>query len=61
MIFYPKKIKISNKIKNKGFTLIEIMVSVSIVLVIMVIVSGSILSIFTANQKSKNLRSVMDN
>ncbi len=53
---FNKKLK-----RNKGFTLIELMVASSIFLVVMLIVSGSIVSIFDANQKSKNLRSVMDN
>ncbi len=47
--------------KEKGFTLIEIMVSVSIFAVIMLIASGSIYSVFDANKKSQSLRSVMDN
>lgn len=37
------------------------MVAVSIFSLIMVIVGGSIISIFDANRKSQNLRSVMDN
>src|SRR3989344_2096511 len=44
-----------------GVTLIEIMVSMSIFIIIMLISSGSILSVFDANNKSKNLRAVMDN
>ncbi len=44
-----------------GFTLIEIMVSVSIFSMVMIIVMGSILSVINANQKSQTLRSVMDN
>ena len=46
---------------QKGFTLIEIMVSVSIFAIILLISSGSIYTIFDANGKSQNLRSVMDN
>lgn len=46
---------------NKGFTLVEIMVAVSIFAVIMVISAGSIVSIFDANKKSQTLRTVMDN
>lgn len=44
-----------------GFTLIEIMVSISIFSVIMLISSGSIFTVFDANRKSQTLRSVMDN
>ena len=53
--------RINTKNKKRGFTLIEIMVAVSVFMVVMVISSGSILSVFNANQKSKTLRSVMDN
>ena len=55
--------KFFDNIKNQtgGFTLIEIMVSVSIFIMVMVIVMGSILSVLNANQKSQSLRSVMDN
>ncbi len=49
------------KIGDKGFTLIEIMVSLSIFMVIILISSGSILSVFDVNRKSNNLQSVMDN
>ncbi len=47
--------------KEKGFTLIELMVSVSIFVLVMVISMGAILSILDANQKSETMRSVMDN
>ena len=47
--------------KLEGFTLVELMVSVSIFSIVMFISLGSILSILDANQKSKTLRSVMDN
>ena len=45
----------------RGFTLVEIMVAVSVFVLVMVISSGAIISVFNANQKSKNLRSAMDN
>ena len=44
-----------------GFTLVELMVSISVFTIIMVISLGSIMTILYANQKSKTLRSVMDN
>ena len=44
-----------------GFTLVELLVSVSLFVVVMVISMGSILSVFDTNEKSKTLRSVMDN
>jgi len=54
--------KINNVFKNlKGFTLIEIMVSVSVFSVIMLLTSSSIYTVFDANRKSQSLRSVMDN
>lgn len=46
---------------NRGFTLIELMVAVSVFSIALVLFLGSILSVFDANQKSKTLRSVMDN
>lgn len=49
------------KEKKRGFTLIEIMVALTIFTLIMTMSLGSILSVFDANQKSKSLRSVMDN
>lgn len=50
-----------NQKRNKGFTLIELMVSVSVFIIVMVISMGSILSVIDANRKSQSLRSVMDN
>lgn len=44
-----------------GFTLVELMVSVSIFSFIMVMSMGAVLSVLTANTKSQTLRSVMDN
>lgn len=53
--------KVYKNKNKKGFTLVEIMVASSIFVVVMLIVSGSIVSVISANQKSNNLRSVMDN
>lgn len=47
--------------RKKGFTLIEIMVSVSLFVVVMVISMGTIVTIVDANRKSQTLRTVMDN
>src|SRR3989344_8196571 len=57
-----RKIK-NEKIKRltKGFSLIEIMVSLSLFIVVIVISMGSILSVLDANRKSQSLRAVMDN
>lgn len=50
-----------NKIKNKGFTLVELMVSISVFTIVMVISMGTIVTVMDANRKSQTLRSVMDN
>ena len=45
---------------SSGFTLIELMVSVSIFMMVMTISMGSILGIFDANRKSRSLKTVMN-
>ena len=45
----------------KGFTLIEVMVSVSIFAMVMLIATGSVFSIVEANKKTHTLKSVMTN
>jgi type II secretory pathway pseudopilin PulG len=47
--------------KEKGFTIIELLTSVSIFIVIMTISMGAILSVFNANRKAEALKTVMDN
>ena len=47
--------------KQKGFTLIELMVAVSIFIVVMTISMGSIISVFDANRKSRSLKTVLNN
>lgn len=46
---------------KSGFTLVELMVSVSIFSLVMVICMGSIITVLDANRKSQNMRAVMDN
>jgi prepilin-type N-terminal cleavage/methylation domain-containing protein len=46
---------------KRGFTLIELMVSVSIFLIIMTISMGALLGVFAANRKFEALKTVMDN
>ena len=46
---------------KKGFTLIELIVAVSVFTMVMVLSTGSILTMLDSNRKSQNLRSVMDN
>lgn len=47
--------------KKKGFTLVELMVSISIFAVVMVASMGSILVMVNSNRKSQAVRSVLDN
>ena len=55
-------INIKEGIKNKkGFTLIEMLVSISIFMSVMVIAMGSLISIINANKKSQAMKSVVDN
>jgi prepilin-type N-terminal cleavage/methylation domain-containing protein len=46
---------------NRAFTLIEVMVSVSIFAVVMLVSTGAIFSIVQANKKTHSLKSVMTN
>ena len=46
---------------KKGFTLIELMVAVSIFIIIMTISMGSIIGIFNVNRKSRTLKTVLNN
>lgn len=52
-----------NKIKkiNKGFTLIEVMIAITLFSVIMIIGSGAVLRTNATYKKTQTLRSVMDN
>lgn len=47
--------------QKKGFTLIEIMVSMSIFIIVMVVATGAVLSAVDANRKAQALGSVMNN
>jgi prepilin-type N-terminal cleavage/methylation domain-containing protein len=47
--------------KEKGFTLIEIMVSLSVFIIIMTVSLGSILSILNSSEKSQTKKTAMDN
>ncbi|HEU5114396.1 MAG TPA: type II secretion system protein [Candidatus Paceibacterota bacterium] len=46
---------------KRGFTLIEVLVSVSIFAMVMLVATGSVFSIVAANKKSHALKSVMTN
>lgn len=51
-----------SKLKTeKGFTLIELMTSISIFVIVMTISMGSILGVFDANRKSRSLKTVISN
>lgn len=47
--------------KTKGFTLIEIMVAVSIFVIVAFIVSSTLLSLIAASRRADKLRSIIDN
>ena len=51
----------SKKYLTGGFTLIELMVSISIFSVVMIIVIGALISLNDANKKAQALRAVVDN
>jgi len=59
LFFKKRSIRQANLVS--GFTLIELMVAVSIFAVVMVISTGSIVSVFDSNRKSQTLRTVIDN
>ena len=50
-----------NNKNEKGFTLIELMVSLTMFIVVMTISMGSILSVFDANRKSKAMKAALTN
>jgi prepilin-type N-terminal cleavage/methylation domain-containing protein len=51
-----------NKFKNKqGFTLVELLVAVSLFVVVTTISIGAILSVFDANKKAQSSKTVVDN
>ena len=50
-----------NKIENRGFTLIELMVSISIFAIVLVMSMGAILTVVDANRKARTLSEVMNN
>lgn len=54
----PESLKLK---ANSGFTLIEIMVAVSIFSIVMLVAIGSVLSIVSANRKAQALNSVINN
>lgn len=57
MNFFSRK----NKLGERGFTIIEVMVSLAIFTTVMTIAAGSILSIVDANRKSQAVKNIVDN
>ncbi len=53
--------QVKNLQKNKGFTLVEIMVATFIFMIIMLAAIGALVSVSNAAKKAKALRSAMDN
>ena len=47
--------------KNKGFTLIEMMVAVSLFTVVMLVSVGSLLALIDASKRAQGIQSVMNN
>ena len=47
--------------KNKGFTLVEMLIAVSLFIVIVTISIGAILSVFDANRRAQSSKTVVDN
>ena len=60
-IINRKKNKVWIKSNKDGFTLVELLVSISIFVVVMTIVMGSILSVLSINGKSQTQKTAMDN
>jgi type II secretory pathway pseudopilin PulG len=46
---------------NKGFTLIEVIISISIFIIVMVVSATSMLAVVSANRKAHAQKSIMDN
>ena len=47
--------------RHKGFTLIEVLVSVSIFAMVMIVATGAVFSVVSANKKTHSIKSVMTN
>lgn len=54
-------INIFNKSKQKGFTLVEMIVSMAIFIVVALIAVGALLKVLDANRKSLNLKTAINN
>ncbi|MEK7117013.1 MAG: type II secretion system protein [Patescibacteria group bacterium] len=52
----------ANKLKiNEGFTLVELLIAVSLFIIVATISMGAIISVFDANKKSQSSKTVVDN
>lgn len=55
------KINLKKENKNRGFTLVEMLVAVSIFAIVVMISLGAILTVLDANRKARTLTEVMNN
>jgi len=61
MYSFLSKIKYKKLKMKKGFTLIEMVVSVALFTVVVVVSTGALMTIIDANRKARSLQTVMDN
>jgi len=61
VIQYVHNMKYKNHSKEKGFTLIELMVSISIFTMIAIVALGAMITIIDANRKARSLSTIMNN
>jgi prepilin-type N-terminal cleavage/methylation domain-containing protein len=52
---------LKHKKNQNGFTLIELIVAIGVFSIVMVIATGSLLSVITANRKAQSFKSVLNN
>lgn len=47
--------------KNKGFTLVEMLVAIAVFMIVMTVALGSLISIIDANKKAQSIKNVINN
>jgi prepilin-type N-terminal cleavage/methylation domain-containing protein len=60
MQFFLKKFNGLKKRQNKGFTIIETMIAMTIFLIVIMIGSGALINAYSVGNKSKGMRTIMD-